>query len=95
MDIILTFIRDNLTGINYYIYAFICLFFMFAIIGYLFKQKYAKVEIKLNTTKPKVDSDNNKVLNMQQSINNIPNNQQITNTNQVVNNQEITNNQIN
>lgn len=50
MDVIITFFRDQITGIHYFIYAFIGFFFLFAIIGYLFKQKYAKVEIKLNTS---------------------------------------------
>jgi len=53
MDIILYFFRDKITGTYYFIYAFICLMLMFAIIGYLYKQKYAKVEIKLNTSQPK------------------------------------------
>ena len=50
MDILLYYIRDNLVGIHYFMYAFVLLFLMFAIIGYLFKQKYAKYEIKLNTS---------------------------------------------
>lgn len=55
MDSFLYFIRDNLVGIHYFIYAFALLFFMFSIIGYLFKQKYAVYEIKLNTSQGKVD----------------------------------------
>lgn len=50
MDIILYYIRDHLVGTHYFIYAFILLFFMFSIIGYLFKQKYAKFDIKLATS---------------------------------------------
>ena len=50
MDAILYYIRDNLVGTHYFIYAFILLFFMFAIIGYLFKQKYGKLDIILNTS---------------------------------------------
>ena len=64
MDIILYFFRDKITGTYYFIYAFICLMLMFAIIGYLYKQKYAKVEVKLNTSQPKKESninDNNQV----------------------------------
>ena len=53
MDNFLYYIRDNLVGLHYFIYAFILLFFMFAIIGYLFKQKYAKFDIKLNTSQQK------------------------------------------
>jgi len=49
MEDFLYFIRDKLVGLHYFIYAFALLFFMFAIIGYLFKQKYAKYDIKLNT----------------------------------------------
>lgn len=55
MDAILYFFRDKITGIHYLMYAFVCFFLMFSIIGYLFKQKYAKVEIKLNTSKPQVE----------------------------------------
>lgn len=50
MDSFLYYIRDNLVGIHYLLYSFILLFFMFAIIGHLFKQKYAKYEIKLDTS---------------------------------------------
>lgn len=53
MEIILYFFRDKVVGTYYIIYAFICLFLMFSIIGYLFKQKYAKLDIKLNTSKTK------------------------------------------
>lgn len=50
METFLYYIRDNLVGTHYFIYAFILFFLMFAIIGYLFKQKYAKYQIKLNTS---------------------------------------------
>lgn len=50
METILYFFRDSISGIYYVMYAFVCLLLMFSIIGYLFKQKYAKVEIKLNTS---------------------------------------------
>ncbi len=56
MDSFLYFIRDNLIGFHYFIYAFVLLFFMFSLIGYLFKKKYAVYEIKLNTSQGKVDS---------------------------------------
>ena len=49
MEVILYFFRDQIKGTHYFIYAFILSIFMFAIIGYLFKQKYAKLEIKLGT----------------------------------------------
>ena len=52
MDVVLYFFRDTLSGTYYFIYCFVCLLLMFSIIGYLFKQKYAKVEIKLNTSQP-------------------------------------------
>ena len=49
METILYFFRDEISGTHYFIYAFICFLFLFAIIGYLFKQKYGKVEFKLGT----------------------------------------------
>ena len=52
MEALLYFIRDELSGTHYFIYAFICFILLFAIIGYLFKQKYAKVEFKLATSQP-------------------------------------------
>lgn len=56
MEIILYFFRDTISGVHYFIYAFVCLFLMFSIIGYLFKQKYAKVEIKLKSSQPSVQA---------------------------------------
>ena len=53
MDIILYFFRDKIVGLHYLMYAFVCLFLMFSIIGYLFKQKYGKLEIILNTSQVK------------------------------------------
>ena len=50
MNIILYFFRDTLSGIHYFIYAFILFFLIFSIIGYLLKQKYGKYEIKLATS---------------------------------------------
>ncbi len=50
METVLYYIRDHLVGTHYFIYAFILLFLMFSIIGYLFKQKYAKYDIKLATS---------------------------------------------
>ena len=54
MEIILYFFRDTISGVHYFIYAFVCLFLMFSIIGYLFKQKYAKLEIKLKSSQPSI-----------------------------------------
>lgn len=50
MQDILYYIRDHLVGTHYIIYSFILFFFMFAIIGYLFKEKYGKYDIKLKTS---------------------------------------------
>ena len=47
MDTILYFFRDKLVGTHYFIYAFILLYLMFALIGYLLKEKYAKYIIML------------------------------------------------
>ena len=47
MDIILYFFRDNIVGTHYFIYAFILLYLMFAIIGYLLKGRYARYNIML------------------------------------------------
>ena len=60
MEPILYYIRDHLTGTHYFIYAFVLLFLMFAIIGYLFKQKYGKLDIKLATSQSMVDSSSKK-----------------------------------
>lgn len=59
MDIILYYIRDNLISVHYFIYAFVCLFLMFAIIGYLFKQKYAKLTINVSSSQPKKEVKEN------------------------------------
>ena len=48
MEPVLYYIRDHLVGTHYFIYAFILLVLMFAIIGYLFKQKYGKLDIHLD-----------------------------------------------
>ena len=69
MDSTLYYIRDNLVGIHYFIYSFILLFFMFSIIGYLFKKKYAKYDIKLNTSQKKVN-DKKEVNAKDKKINN-------------------------
>ena len=53
MDIILYYIRDNIVSVHYFIYAFVCLFLMFSIIGYLFKQKYAKLTINVSSSQQK------------------------------------------
>ncbi len=80
MDIVLYYIRDNLVGTHYFIYAFILWILLFSIVGYLFKQKYGKLEIKLNTsqsgnqkeeiveTKKKKEKINNKQKNSQVSV---------------------------
>ena len=60
MNGILYFFRDKITGIHYLMYAFGCYFLMFSIIGYLFKQKYSKIEIKLGTSKPQVEDSKDK-----------------------------------
>ena len=60
MQDVLFYIRDHLVGTHYIIYAFILFFFMFAIIGYLFKEKYAKYEIKLNTSQGKKEEKTQK-----------------------------------
>ena len=57
MQNFLYYIRDNLVGTHYFIYAFILLFLMFALVGYLFKQKYGKYEIKLNTSQDQKEED--------------------------------------
>ena len=63
MDIILYYIRDNLISVHYFIYAFVCLFLMFAIIGYLFKQKYAKLTINVSSSQPKKEVKENTTTN--------------------------------
>lgn len=63
MDIILYYIRDNIVSVHYFIYAFVCLFLMFAIIGYLFKQKYAKLTINVSSSQPKKEVKEKKVIN--------------------------------
>ena len=52
-DIIVSFFRDEISGSYYVIYCIVCLTLLFAIIGYLFKQKYGKVEFKLAPKKEK------------------------------------------
>ena len=63
MEVILYFFRDKITGIHYIMYAFGCYFLMFSIIGYLFKQKYLKVEVKLNTSKTQVEDSKDLEIN--------------------------------
>jgi len=43
MDAILSFIRDQIVGIPYFILVAICVFLIFAIIGYLVALKYRVV----------------------------------------------------
>lgn len=40
MEYIVKFFRDTLSGFNYFIYALIILFLIFAIIGYFVTKKY-------------------------------------------------------
>lgn len=74
MEPILYYIRDNIISVHYFIYAFVCLFLMFAIIGYLFKQKYAKLTINVSSSQQKKEAKEEKKFNQ-------------TNTNATVNNQ--------
>jgi len=60
MDTVLYYIRDNLVGTHYFIYSFILLVLMFAIIGYLLKQKYGKLDIRLDV-KSGLNQDEKKV----------------------------------
>ena len=83
MDIILYYIRDNLVSVHYFLYAFVCLFLMFAIIGYLFKQKYAKLTINVGSSQPKKELNQNSV------------NQVKTNAPQVIKNNQVNINQTN
>lgn len=45
MENFLYFIRDEITSVYYIIYVWVLSFLMFSLIGYLFKKKYAKVEM--------------------------------------------------
>lgn len=89
MDIILYYIRDNLISVHYFIYAFVCLFLMFAIIGYLFKQKYAKLTINVSSSQPKKEVKEN---NTSQVNSNVTTNQVKTDT---MDSQVTKNNQVN
>lgn len=40
MDIVLNFFRNSISGWTYILILVICLFFLFAAIGYLFNEKY-------------------------------------------------------
>lgn len=46
MDAILTFIRDEIVGIPYFLLVFVSVFLIFAIIGYLVSLKYRTINIK-------------------------------------------------
>jgi len=72
MDIVLYFIRDKIVGVHYTMYIFVCLFFMFSIIGYLFKQKYAALELKLTTKKDKekITDDKKNIVKQAVPVNN-------------------------
>lgn len=49
METIVKFFRDTLSGFNYFIYAMVLLFFIFAIIGYLVTKNYQKSSSMANT----------------------------------------------
>ena len=49
MELIVRFFRDTLTGFNYFVYALILLFLIFAIIGYLVTKNYQKSSSMANT----------------------------------------------
>ncbi len=57
LDAIISLFRDFLSGTRYIIYVLICLTLLFAIVGYMFKQKYGKVEFKMSTGKPADDQE--------------------------------------
>ena len=59
METILYFMRDKLSGTFYFIYAFILGIFMFAIIGYLLKEKYGRLDIKFVTNQSTSKEKNN------------------------------------
>ena len=61
MDVVLYFFRDTISGMHYVLYALFLLILLFAIIGYLFKQKYGKLEIKFDTSKSKKEKNSNVV----------------------------------
>ena len=91
MDFILYFIRDSLSGTVYFIYTFILLMCIFAIIGYMLKQKYGKLEIKLATSQSAgANQENGEVqeTNIQEGqTNNIENNNENTIIKENVNNE--------
>ena len=60
MEIILYLIRDRIVSVHYVIYVLIILFLIFAIIGYLFKQKYAKVAIKIDSNQTSTNKERKK-----------------------------------
>lgn len=45
MDAILNFIRDQIVGIPYFVLVAICVFLIFAIIGYLVSLKYRSIAV--------------------------------------------------
>ena len=51
---IIAFFRNTISGAYYVIYVIVLSIFLFAMVGYLFKQKYAKVEFKLSTVQPPI-----------------------------------------
>jgi len=57
----LYFIRDNLVGTHYFLYAFILSIFMFSLVGYLFKKKYGVLNIKMKSSQENVKEENKKI----------------------------------
>ena len=54
MDAILTFVRDKIIGIPYFILVVVCVFLIFAIIGYLVSLKYRLI---INNSDYSIDSE--------------------------------------
>ncbi len=51
LDTIIYFFRDSISGIRYFIYAFVGIVLIFAIVGYMYKQKYTKfASVKINVS---------------------------------------------
>ena len=46
MEGLLHFFRDTLTGFNYFVYALIIIFFIFATIGYMLTESYKEKKRK-------------------------------------------------
>ncbi len=48
LNSVLYFFRDNISGVRYFIYTFVGIILIFAIIGYMFKLKYTKYGVRIN-----------------------------------------------